>query len=188
MRAALLIVVLAAPVAAQPVLFPEAAPPTAGPHWRVAPSVGLAGGGFATVLSLRADRTWRGPLSLGGRAWATLDHGFVDDGPSLSGGGGEALASVGTRDRWIDLRANAGLGLAVLDYASGGLGCEPEFEGCLDTGGSFSGVRPYLVGGIGLDLYLLPGVGLGADVRAALMEGPADISMAELGLRVRVAQ
>ena len=104
----------------------------------------------------------------------------------MTGGGGEAYVVASTRDRWIDLRAGAGVGLAILDYGPGGLGCDPAFEACVGgSGGSFASARPYLVGVLGLDLYPHRAVGLGVEVRPALMQGPANVSALELGLRVR---
>ena len=142
---------------------------------------------LTAVVTASAERSWRGPVSLGGRAWAIVDNGFEDDGATMSGGGGEALAVVGTRGRWLALRASAGLGLAVLDYGSTGPGCETPEE-CRDAPRGFSGARPYALAGLGVDVYPLPGVGVGAEVRPAWMRGPANVSAVEVGVRVRVAR
>lgn len=158
-------------------------------RWRVAVDGGVSANAMTTVGSASLERAWRGPVFLGARAWAALDPdgGFVDDGPSMTGGGGEAYAVASTRDRWIDLRAGVGVGLAVLDYGRGGLGCGPAFEACAGgTSDAFTGARPYLVGVVGLDLYPHRAVGLGVDVRPALMRGPANVSTVALGLRARI--
>ena len=122
--------------------------------WRAAVDGGVSADAMTTVGSVSLEQAWRGPVSRGARVWATLDPdgGFVDDGASMTGGGGEAYGVASTRDRWVDLRAGAGVGLAILDYGSGGFG---------GSGSSFTGVRPYLVGVLGLDLYPHRAVGLG---------------------------
>ena len=143
---------------------------------------------LSATVTASAERSWRGPTSLGGRAWVTAVSGFEDDGSTMNGVGGEALVAIGTGDRRLSLRASAGVGLAVLDYGNSGFGCEPEFEVCTGRDNSFTGARPYLLAGLGLDVYPLPGIGIGAEVRPALMAGPANVSTAEVGLRVRLAR
>ncbi|OZC02840.1 hypothetical protein [Rubricoccus marinus] len=160
---------------------PEAKP------WRVAASGGIAGPWLNAAVSLSAERTVRGPVAVGGRLarFAESDVG-IDDGGSMTGGSGEVFASLATRGSGLGLRALAGLGVAVLDYDGGGFGCFPEFGDVCSPSSSFSGARPYAVVGLGLDYYPQRSVGIGAEGRAALMDGPANVSSFEVGLRVRL--
>ena len=170
----------AAPGSAQPL-------PTAPvPDWRVSTSLGLTGSAFHSIVAASAERPAYGPLQAGGRVWATLGSGFVDDGPTMEGGGAEAFAAVGTRDRWLDVRATAGLGLAYLDYSASGLVHYDPDLGFVQTGTSFKGVRPYAHVGLGVDLYPVRPVGVGLEVRLAAGAGEADVSAMEVGLRVRL--
>lgn len=186
MRVVLLTLFLTAPLAAQPVFDRPAATPRSPSQWRVAAGVGLAASALAIVAAASAERSWQGPLSLGGRAWATVAEVPQDDAGSMRGGGGEAFAAVGTRNRWAGIRANVGVGVAVLDYSPGGFGCEPEYESCDDLPRGFEGALPYALAGLGVDLYPLPGVGIGAEIRPAVMDGPANVSTVEVGVRVQI--
>ena len=189
MRPVLLALCLAGPLAAQPALFPNGTAPrrVAAPHWRVASGGALTAKALSAIAVVDVERSWRGLVSAGGRAWALAGSGFVDDGPSVSGGGGEAAVSVGTRDRFLDLRATVGLGLAAVDYRTSGFGC--EFSGtCGSERRLSSGLRPYASVGVGVDAYVLPGVGVGIAARPVWMRGPANVSTAEVGLRVRLAR
>ncbi|GAB5535241.1 MAG: hypothetical protein Rubg2KO_14900 [Rubricoccaceae bacterium] len=155
--------------------------------WRVAVDGGFTSPALAPSVSVRAERTVRGALAVGGRGWGTLNNGFMADGASLDGGGAEGFAAIAEGLPWLVARGRAGVGLAILDYSSGGIGCEPEFEECVSTrgGGSVEGVRPYAVGSLGFDLYPVPNLGVGAELHLALMDGPATVSSGGVGVRVR---
>ena len=49
----------------------------------------------------------------------------------------------------------------------------------------FEGLRGYALVGLGLDVYPVQRVGVGAELRAAFMDGPANATMVTAGLRVR---
>lgn len=162
--------------------------PSVPPTWRLA-----AGGGFVPVpfsfsASLSADRSWRGPLALGGRGWAITSTGYVSDGPYMTGGGGEGFMVARTQGPWLDLRASLGLGVAVVDYGVSSIGCEPEFDICDDGPEEFSGIAPYGLVGLGVDIYPTKRVGVGGELRGALMNVPSNVSTVEVGLRVRLAR
>ena len=191
MRALLLTLCLSATASAQAPLFPDGTAQTrAAPHWRIGASGGFANGMETATGSLSAERAVRGPYAVGGRVAAYGGSGFVDDGSSAEGVSLDAFATAGTRDRVLDLRAGLGAGLAFIDYSTGGLGCFPGDDGverCPKTTETFVPLA-YALGLVGADLYLTAGVGLGAEVRLAWMDGPPNVSSAEVGLRVRLAR
>ena len=151
------------------------------PVWSVGVGGGLHADASGSVALVRAERAWRGPLRIGGRVWSTAGSGFVDDGPTTQGSGGEAYAAAIAMGGWADLRASGGIGLATVDYSSGGF-CIPDVP-C--GGGSYDGVRPYAVLGLGVDVFPFPALGLGTEVRGVLAKGQAMLSTVEVGLRVR---
>lgn len=155
--------------------------------WRVAVDGGFTSQALAPSVSVRAERAVQGALAVGGRGGSTVSNGFMDDGASLDGGGAEGYAAFSGGLSWLEAHARAGVGLAILDYSSGGIGCEPQFEACglQRLGGSVEGVRPYAAGGIGLDVYPVPNLGVGAELHIALMEGPANVSSGGVGVRMR---
>ena len=64
----------------------------------------------------------------------------------------------------------------------------PRVRDVRASNSSFRGTRPYAVLGVGADAYLSPRIGVGTEIRFSLMDGPASVSSAEIGLRLRLAQ
>ena len=189
MRLVLLLALSVAPVAAQAPLFPDGTATTrAVTHWRIGASGGFANAAQTGTGSLSIERTVGGASAVGARVAGYSGGGFTDDGTETDGGSLDVFASAGTRDRVLDLRALAGLGIAALDVTPSGLGCGEDDEPSCGGRDAFRGVRPYLVAGVGLDLFVGAGVGLGAEVRVAAMQGPSNLSSGEIGLRVRLAR
>ena len=188
MRFVLLLVLSAVPVAAQTPLFPDGTAATrATPHWRVGVSAGIANAAQTGTGSLSLERTVGGAAAVGARVAGYSGGGFKDDGTETAGGSLDVFGAIGTQDRVLDLRALAGLGAAVLDVTPSGLGCDDVESSCGERD-AFTGVRPYLVAGVGIDLYPGAGIGLGAEVRVAAIGGPSNVSSGEIGLRVRLAR
>jgi hypothetical protein len=182
--AVLLCLAVPSAAAAQGPLFPDGAGPfrTAAPHWRAAVGGGFVVDGSTRAVALGVERTVSGPVALGARASVYAGGGFLDDGPTTEGGAVEALTSVGTRDRVLDLRAFAGVGVAAVAFGSSGPG---EFRAASASGVY---VRPLAVAGVGLDVYPLAGVGVGVEARGAVSTGGGTISDVTVGLRVRLAR
>lgn len=179
---------VAATVQAQSPLFPDGTAATrAAPHWRIGLSGGFADGVGTGTGSLSAERSLAKMFAVGARAAIYTGDGLQDDGPSFEGVSLEALASVGTRDRVLDLRALAGVGAAIVNYDPGfcdyetDSSCpEPEQSGLLPS--------PLVFVGAGLDLYVTPTVGLGVEARLARRYDEVNFSSVEAGLRVRLAR
>lgn len=175
---ALLVLLLATP-AVHAQLFPTGDAGRTAPHWRVAVDGGLSGA-LTAVGSASAERTVSGPVSAGGRVMLYSSSGFQDDGGGIVGTAAEAFAAAGLRRRAADLHVFAGAGAsAVRTYTNGfgGLGRSQA-----------RALRPHAVAGVGLDLYPLPGVGVGATVRATASDTAVTLATVALGLRVRLAR
>lgn len=159
-------------------------------RWRVNANVGLHGLAFSYVAAVGVEREMillpAGRLSAGARAWVVTGAVPVDDGGGLDGGGSEAQVTWSTGARVVDARAFGAVGLGVLDYFVGGL-CEPEFGDVCDEG-DFEGVVPYVLGGVGLDVYPVPALGVGAELRVGTSSPLRDLVSAEVGLRVRLGR
>jgi len=173
------------------VLFSAAASAQSGPvatevesSWRTGVDGGLAAVGLTRVAAVSVERSGPSRFGVGLRAWATAGPGgFEDDGAFMDAGGGEAYAVAQTGGRWAEVRARVGAGLTWLDYSPGGLRCEPGYGTCPPAP---EGFQPYMLAGLVLDLYPIRQVGVGAELRAAFMEGPANVTMLTAGLRVRL--
>jgi hypothetical protein len=150
---------------------------TAAARWRAALGYAIGGDAATSVPSLSLERTVRGALSAGARVLTYTEGGVSEDGGARGGGAVEAFAAAGTAGRWVDLRALAGAGLSVLDQ--GGSPLVPGSRG-------ERRVRPFLTGGLGLDVYPFPGVGFGVEGRLALASGGLGLSEVGAGLRVRL--
>lgn len=161
---------------------------TAAPHWRFSASGGLSGE-LTGVATVGLERTVAGPVSVGGRGLLYTSGGFVDDGGSVEGVGIDVLGSVGTRDRIVDVRLFAGVGVSSVRRSSSSFPDEGVVEQgrAADTEDGLFG--PHLVGGAGLDVYPFAGVGVGVEARAvAAPVFGASLSTVALGLRVRLAR
>ena len=183
MRLAALLLLLASAASAQAPLFPNGTGlQTAAPHWRASVSGGMSGA-VTGIATLGLERTLAGPVSLGGRGVLYTSGRFADDGERVEGGAFDVLASVSNRDRIIDLRAFAGVGVSVVERSSSGF---REFRAASTSEGLFG---PHLVAGVGLDLYPLAGIGVGVEARgvAAPLFGTS-LSTVAVGLRVRLAR
>lgn len=185
MRLVILLLLLASAAAAQAPLFPNGAGSlqTAAPHWRVAGSGGFAVSNEAAAVSVSVERSVAGPLAVGGRGVMYVEGGFQDDGGSVEGGALDVIGSVSTRDRILDVRVFAGVGVSVVERSSGGFA---KGRAVSTEEGLFG---PHLVAGAGLDLYPLAGVGVGVEARgvAAPVFGTS-LSTVAIGLRVRLAR
>ena len=167
----------------------------AAPAWRLAAGAGLTGNSDSrfgrsgdyrsATFSLGVERRVWGPLALGVRGAAFTDLVFVTDvaEPASLRWTAEALAAgtfrVAPR---VDLRATLGLGAASLRY---------PFVAFVGDGGPDEGVRPrvtetFAAVGLGADVYLLPGVGVGGEVRLVSSLGEPTASEANVGLRIRL--
>lgn len=179
MRHAILLLALAASAAVS-------AQPLRAPAWRALAGAGVTADGRAGAFSLGAERRVWGPLALGVRGAAHTDLVFETDTiePASLRWTLETLASgtfrVAPR---VDLRAAAGLGAASLSYPT---------AVTLGPGGLYDGpsrarvVETFAAVGVGADVYLLPGVGVGGEVRLVSSLGNPTASEASLGLRIRL--
>ena len=147
------------------------------PHWRAAVGAAVGVDGATVVRSLSLERTVRGPVSAGVRFATYAGGGVVEDGGSRGGGAAEAFAAARSARRRVGLRAAAGVGLSVLDRGSSPL--VPPVRVRRE-------VRPVLAGGLGLDVYPAPGVGVGVEGRLVVAPDGAELSEVGVGLRVRV--
>lgn len=185
----LLVLLLAAPAAhAQPALFRGA--PAAAPHWRAGVDAGLSAT-LGGVASVEVERTVAGPFSVGARALIyDSQRGIpMDDGGGIDGSAAEGFASVGLRRRVADLRVFGGVGASSVRSFSGGLPLEPgDFSSGTTSRSGVRSLRPHLVGGVGIDLYPLPGVGVGGTIRVAASATAVPLATVSLGLRVRLAR
>ncbi len=166
------------------------------PAWRASIGAGItansddrfgrSGDYRSGTLSLGVERRVWGPLALGVRGAAHTDLTFETDiaEPSRLRWTTEALASgtfrVAPR---VDLRATVGFGAASLSVPA----ADPFFSVDPDqrqfrarTTETFGAV------GVGADVYLLPGVGVGGEVRLVSSLGEPTASEASVGLRIRL--
>lgn len=163
------------------------------PHWRVAPAIGVSAVTLDVIVAAGVERTVTGPLSAGGRIWTVVDSDLGVSAGRMEAVGMEALASVSTGARWMDLRASTGLGVGLVDYSRVGV-C--TIDAC--TIRTFEDPLVYLPAAVGLDVYPFPGVGVGIEYRvwfstatpeASDQQGlrPVNASL-ETGLRIRLAR
>ena len=187
-RVALLLAVLASPAAS------AQAPRT--PAWRVSASAGVTGasdGRFgrpgderSATLSLGAERRVWGPLSVGVRGAGHASLAPETDGFRraylLRTGEAFAAGSVRVAPR-VDLRATAGLGMAAISYPT----ADPFFStDPVPRARRTTLSESFAAAGIGADIYLLPGVGVGGEVRLVSSLGEPTASEASIGLRLRL--
>ncbi len=165
------------------------------PAWRASASVGVtaasdgrfgrSGDDRSGTLSLGAERHVWGPLSIGARGAAHSGLFRAEsDQPAFLRWTAEALAAGTVRVAPnVDLRATAGFGAASISYPT----ATPFF--------STAPVRmvpratlfeTFAAAGVGADVYLLPGVGVGGEVRLVSSLGEPTASEASLGLRIRL--
>ncbi len=183
MRLAAAFLLLASTASAQAPLFPNGTGlQTAAPHWRLSAGGGVSGE-LTGVATLGLERTVAGPFSVGGRGVLYSSAVFMDDGGRVTGAAVDVLGSVSNRDRILDVRAFAGVGVSVVERSSSGFG---EGLAASTEEGLFG---PHLVGGVGLDVYPFSGVGVGVEARgvAAPLFGTSRSTVA-VGLRVRLAR
>lgn len=153
--------------------------------WQITADAGLAGPWTNGYGSLAVQRQVRNALAVGGRIGGFGGRPIpFDDGGGQGGGFAEGFASLGHHGAAANVTLNAGAGLAAVDYSVGFIDCFPE--DCEGTG--FRGVRPYGLAGLGVSVFVTRAIGVGGDLRVALMEGPANASSGSLGLRVRLAR
>lgn len=157
-------------------------------RWRVHANAGMLQLSLVSAVGFERELAALPPvghLSAGGRVWGVFGSFPVDDGGGVEGGGVEAQVTAGSGSRWADARVFGAAGVGRLHAYSSGL-CAPPDGAC--GGSAFDGVTPYVAGGVGLDVYPLRGVGLGAEVRLATSGPVRELYSAELGLRVRFAR
>lgn len=164
------------------------------PAWRASASTGITGasdGRFGRpgdersgTLSLGAERrVWR-PISVGARGAAHSGLAFAGDDSrrAFLRWTTEAFAAGTLRiSPRVDLRATLGLGAASISYPIAyvldpGPGA-PHRSNHTETFGTV---------GVGADVFLRPGVGIGGEVRLVSSLGEPTASEASLGLRIRL--
>ena len=116
-----------------------------------------------------------GPVAAGAHLTQYGRSSLGDDAFGVEGTGGDVYAAVSV-GRGFAVRALAGLGIARVDDIKG---FDGPFEPAIETV-----TRPYAVAGVGVDVYPVPVVGMGAEVRAVASRTETSLSLAGVGLRL----
>lgn len=166
------------------------------PGWRLAVGAGLTansdsrfgrpGDDRSATLSLGAERRVWGPLSVGARGAAHASLAPETDGFRraylLRTAEAFAAGTVRVAPR-VDLRATVGLGMAAISYPT----ADPFFSTEATPRLRRTTLsESFAAAGIGADVYLAPGVGVGGEVRLVSSLGEPTASEASLGLRIRL--
>ena len=157
-------------------LFLAAAPGAGAQTWRTAAGLGLTRGGAASVVSLGGEHGVLGRFSGGGRVALFSSRRQVRDGQVQEGGAFEGTVSAHVRLGPAELRLFTGAGVATIT--------ENTFRSGREVRRYTEGYTLLIAGG-GVDVYPVPGLGVGVEVRGVRSSSPLDLAEASAGVRLR---